>query len=174
MLDFAIIGLPRSATTWAANWLTTDRSICLHDPLLTYTLDQLAEFRSPGKVCGVACTGLWQFPDWVARNVRTVLLIDRDPDAVNQSLVDIGLTPLPIESIELFLNMPGQRVDMGDLFDARCAGDIWHTLIPSIDHDAQRHELLTGFMVNPYFAGWEPEPTAVRDWARRIQEAAQL
>lgn len=28
MLDFMIIGLPRSGTTWAANLLTTDAVLC--------------------------------------------------------------------------------------------------------------------------------------------------
>lgn len=173
MLDFAIIGLPRSGTTWAANWLTTDRSICLHDPLMNYTLEQLAAFSSPGKVCGVACTALWKFPQWVAENVKRVVLIDRDPDDLNDSLCAIGLGSMATEDIEDFLNMDGQRADMAQLFDPLAAPEIWYSLIPSIDFDAQRHELLTGFMVNPYFAGWEPDPNAVKDWLRRIHEAAR-
>ena len=27
-----VFALPRSGTAWLANWLTTDRSLCLHDP----------------------------------------------------------------------------------------------------------------------------------------------
>ncbi len=174
MLDFAVIGLPRSGTTWAANWLTTDRSLCLHDPLANHTLDELASFRIPGKLCGIACTALWRAPEWVAKNVKRVLLIDRDPDDLNESLRAIGLFEMPDQDIQMFMDMPGQRADMAQLFDQKFAEDIWHTLVPSLEFDAQRHELLTGFMVNPYFAGWEPNPAAVRDWARRVQEASFL
>lgn len=172
MLDFAIIGLPRSGTTWAANWLTTDRSLCLHDPLINRTLDQLAQWRSPGKVCGVACTALWQFPEWVSKNVRRVILVDRALSEVNKSLTDIGLGEMPTHAVEQFLDMAGSRIDMASLFDPVHAPDVWCSLLPEIDFDAERHELLTGFMVNPYFAGWEPDPAAVKDWVIRLQEAA--
>ena len=33
-----VIGLPRSRTTWMANWLTTTDTLCLHDPLANYTI----------------------------------------------------------------------------------------------------------------------------------------
>lgn len=172
MLDFAIIGLPRSGTTWAANWLTTDHSICLHDPLANRTLDQLAAWHHPSKAVGVACTGLWQFPDWVAANVRRVVLLDRDPDEINASLTAIGLGGMPAASFDQFMDLPGQRVLMRELFDPVVAPDIWHSLMPDLPFDAERHELLTTFMVNPHFEGWEPDPAAVRDWVRRLQQAA--
>lgn len=173
MLDFAVIGLPRSGTTWAANWLTTDRSICLHDPLVNNTLTELADWEVPGKLCGVACTGLWMFPEWVAENVKHVVLIDRDPDEVNRSLNAIGLSPLRDADIARFLDMDGQRADMLDLFDVAAASDIWFSLVPELDYDVDRHMVLASMMINPYFPGWEPDPKAVKDWAKRLAEAAQ-
>jgi hypothetical protein len=173
VLDFAIIGLPRSGTAWASNWLTTDRTICLHDPLMSHTLDDLAAWDSGGKLVGVACTALWMFPDWVAANVKRVVCVDRDFEEVNQSLIDIGLTAMPQWSLERFQSLPGARVPMAGLFDPAQAEDIWVQLAPGVQFDAQRHGLLTGLSINPYFAGLEPDPRAVKDWVRRIQEAAQ-
>ena len=34
-LDFAVLALPRSGTTWLANLLTTDTTLCRHDPFAT-------------------------------------------------------------------------------------------------------------------------------------------
>jgi hypothetical protein len=172
VLDFAIIGLPRSGTTWAANWLTTDRSLCLHDPLTEHTLDDLAAWREPGKLVGVACTGLWQFPEWVAANVRNVVLLDRDIADIDRSLIEIGLGPMPPAAVEQFAAMVGRRFLMEELFNSAFASDIWHALVPGLSFDYARHELLTSFMVNPHFPSLEPSPRAVKDWVKRLQEAA--
>lgn len=172
MLDFAIIGLPRSGTTWAANWLTTDTSICLHDPLVNQTLDQLAAWDEP-KLRGVSCTGLWMFPDWVKANVRNWIVIDRPVNQVNKSLTDIGLGSMPADAVRAFQEFPGLRATMDMLFDKATAPAIWEHLLPQVQFDKGRHKLLSGFMVNPYFKGWEPEPEAVQDWMARICKAAQ-
>lgn len=33
MNPFFVTGLPRSRTAWMANWLTTDKTLCVHDPI---------------------------------------------------------------------------------------------------------------------------------------------
>ena len=173
MLDFAILGLPRSGTTWAANWLTTDNSLCLHDPLVNRTLDQLQDWAfEMGHWKGVACTGLWMFPDWVKDNVACVVLVDRPVADVNRSLIDIGLGSMPDQAVEAFMAFPGKRVAMADLFKRETAAEIWGYLLGPVEFNAERHQLLTGFMVNPYFPGWEPDTVAVQDWMARVQKAA--
>jgi hypothetical protein len=59
MLDFIVLGLPRSATTWLANWLTTDRSLCLHDPFAKTLPEQ---WDAGGKRLGISCTGAYLMP----------------------------------------------------------------------------------------------------------------
>lgn len=175
MIDFAILALPRSGTTWAANWLTTEHSLCLHDPMADISPSGLQAFggQDDGRLHGVSCTALWMQPDWVVANVKRWLILERSIDEVNCSLRAIGLGDMPEESVQAFRSMSGPRAPMSDLFRVGTARVIWEYLVPGLPFDVQRHALLKTWMVNPFFAGWEPDPVAVKAWMQRAQEAMQ-
>ena len=41
VIEFMVLSAPRSASTWAANWLTTEKTLCLHDPVLEHYPEDL-------------------------------------------------------------------------------------------------------------------------------------
>ncbi len=57
MLSFMLLAAPRSATAWAANWLTTDTTLCLHELSTRWAMEELDNVPC-GKVLGVVCTAL--------------------------------------------------------------------------------------------------------------------
>lgn len=172
MIDFAVLALPRSGTTWAANWLTGYRHICLHDPLQHHTGEELLKwaYRNP-KETGVSCTGLWAHPEWVQANVRKWVIIDRPIHEVQASLIEIGLAPLPDAAIEKFRAMPGRRFQMADLFDPFMASVIQRELLPHLPFDVERHRELCKMEINPRFQNLQPDPKAVREWVDRTVAA---
>lgn len=89
MIDFMVIGLPRSGTAWAANWLTTDTTFCLHDPLAKYHHTELDGLVSDKRL-GVACTGLWTQPEWLNAHPAKKVILHRPLEEINRSLKAIG------------------------------------------------------------------------------------
>lgn len=157
MLDFLVLSLPRSGSTWAANWLTTGGALCLHDPLAHRTQADLLNFslRRVGSV-GAACTALWLWPDWCARHARRVLILDRDPASSQNDLYRLGLPLLPDWAIAKFAAMPGLRVPYTDLFDHQLAPAIWRHLRPREDFDHDRYNELVDMSIEPDFRVWRP------------------
>ena len=94
MIDFMILGGPRSATTWMANLLTTDHTLCIHDPLLLYTAHQLDQMVIPGKRIGISCTSSLLFPHWVNQHKAKKIILWREVEEINQSLLALGMIPL--------------------------------------------------------------------------------
>ena len=122
MLDFMVIGLPRSGTTWAANWLTTDHSTCLHDPLYHTHYSEwdsgLGRFkRGYCQRVGISCTGIWRWADWVnAHPARKVVLL-RDPTEVQHSMAQIAMEGYVGEAEAAALRrVEGLHVQHVDLF----------------------------------------------------------
>lgn len=172
MIDFAILALPRSGTTWAANWLTGYRHICLHDPLQHYTQEDLLRwsYRNP-KETGVSCTGLWMHPEWVETHIRRWIIIDRPVHEVQSSLFQIGLPPMGEQAIERFRAMPGRRFQMTDLFKPESASEIQRLLMPHRPFDIDRHRELCKMEINPRFQNIHPDPAAVKQWMQRAIDA---
>ena len=153
MLDFMIIGLPRSATTWVSNWLTTDHMFCLHDPLqkMHYT-----EWDHPNKYIpervrsGVCCTGIWRWPDWVNAHPAKKLIICRDLKSVNYSLDNVGLGEMDMQDAELIDQIKGNRVRYESLFDIEIAQQVWEYLTND-PFSAHRYRALVEMAVQPKF-----------------------
>jgi hypothetical protein len=58
-----------------ANWLTTDRTLCLHDPFSR----QLPEhWPRDHRRRGISCTGAYLLPGWLAQQRCPVFVIERD------------------------------------------------------------------------------------------------
>lgn len=135
MIDFMVIGLPRSGTAWAANWLTTDTTLCLHDPLAKYHHTELDGLVSDKRL-GVACTGLWMHPEWLNAHLARKVILHRDRAEVIQSLDNLGFGELPFPSLD---HIVGLHVAWTDLWER--PESIWAHLVGT-PFDAERHALL--------------------------------
>lgn len=146
-LDFIVTALPRSGTTWAANWLTTDTSICLHDALGDYSTEELDARTNKIKRQGIACTAAWMWQDWLQNHKGKVLILERDTAEVNASLVTLGLPPLKKHVVDWFKSTKGVRIPYTALFDA--PDEVWAYLMPGVPFDKERHAELKKMNVQP-------------------------
>lgn len=155
MLDFMIISLPRSGSTWAANWLTTDGSLCIHDPLWTIAprdLDARIAELGPDRMRGIACTGLWRWPAVIAEHPCRKLILRRDRREVARSLHRLGLPSLPLKADRQLAAIEGTHVDWRSLFDPAAAREIWAFVTGGrLPFDAERHARLAAMRIEPNF-----------------------
>lgn len=155
MVSFAILGMPRSGTTWAANWLTSDGVVCHHDPI--------AHTREVKDLDGgIACTGLWMRPDLVAELDCPVACLDRDPDEVNASLEAINLSAMAPKWFDLYRDAPGHRFDYKALFDER-AEEIWR-ILRGDGFDARRHAELVKMNIQPRYNRCVPDASIMMEF----------
>lgn len=163
MLDFIVVGLPRSGTTWAANWLTTDKTYCLHDPLnkvhyLEWSSPSAPYFNpDPSIKRGVSCTGIWRWVDWLNAQDVPTLIIDRPFRDVQESLASIGSPPLCDSDRVAFSKIEGMRVPFKDLFNVERAEAMWSHLIGT-PCDLIRFKQLTEMAIEPEFRAVEINP----------------
>lgn len=148
MISFMVLSLPRSASTWAANWLCTEQSHCIHDPLHRYHWSELDSIPSKGKVLGVACTGLYLFPKVVAAHPAKKLILHRDVKEINADLDSLGFAKLPEDSEYLLDNISGLHVPYSELFTA--PEKLWKYLIGTAV-DLERHAELCTIAMQPAF-----------------------
>ncbi len=147
-IDFMILAAPRSGTTWCSNWLTTDTTLCLHDPLLKWTRGELMNLRTPRRL-GVSCTGLALFPDWVNDNPARKVILHRPLDEIDQSLIGIGMTPISDHWSGVLEQIEGVHLDWRDLFTR--PQYIYEYLLDR-PFDAERWALLREINMQPQFA----------------------
>lgn len=157
-LDFIVVGLPRAGTTWIANWLTTDRSLCLHDP---FALGMPEAWPRDGRLRGISCTIAALMQKWLSGYNCPIAIIDRDPKACEQSLEKLDLPtllglPSPPDftfntsGILPFLDVtPGRRFAFDDLWNEEAASELWRFLLPSVPFDRIRYRLLHNMQVQP-------------------------
>lgn len=169
MLRFMVLSAPRSASTWVANWLTTEKTLCLHDPVLEHTPEALDGLPCD-RVLGIACTALALLPDFVNTHPARKVVVHRDIAEVNQSLVSIGLTPLAEAWSGCLEGISGLHVEYGDLFIPGRAARIY-THLTKLPFDAARHEQLCVMHVEPQFDQIAVVPGRAKDFRRRVMEA---
>jgi hypothetical protein len=151
MIAFMLLAAPRSGTTWAANWLTTDTTLCLHDPLYTKHYTELDSFKTE-KTLGVSCTGLAYFPEWVNKHPSRKIVLHRDISEIERSLEDIGLE-MAFPDVNYIINLESIdaiHLPWTDLFDN--PKFIYETLLER-PFDAERHALLREIEMQPKFEG---------------------
>jgi hypothetical protein len=168
MMDFQLIALPRSGTTWAANWLTSDGAICYHDPLSSRTLETLGT-HEPGREWGVSCTGLWLFDEWLESYNCPRVILERDISEINASLTDIGLKCLPAWCESKFKELPGNRFHYSALFDPDGAEEIW-SILRETKFDKERHKILCEMSIQPDFTKWKPDAAIMQELMKGIHE----
>lgn len=159
MIQFMVIGAPRSGTAWAANWLTTDRTLCLHDPLWRHDLESLDNLQTR-KHLGIACTGVALFPDWVDQHPARKLILHRDFKEINASLRRMGIKPIPAHWDDILKGIEGLHVSWSDLFEKPLP--LWEFIFPFLPFDNERHTELLHYNVQMDFEKVDPDPRAVR------------
>lgn len=167
MLDFIIVGLPRSGTTWGANFFTTERAVCLHDPLYTRHYQDLDSIRYAGKKTGVSCTGLWRFPHFLHTHKAPKIILRRPLAEINASLEAIGLPPCTEEDAAQLAGLKGYHFHFADLFNPFYAQMMCRAV--GLPFDADRHAELVQIEMQPKFSGL----TINREVTRRLVEEIQ-
>lgn len=89
-VEFMVLSGPRSGTTWVSQLLTTDTTLCLHDPLVEHTMAEIEGFEARGKRIGVADTGAIFFPEQTAAHRARKVVLWRDPAEINASMRALG------------------------------------------------------------------------------------
>ena len=135
MIEFMIIAAPRSGTAWASNWLTTEHSLCLHDPLWKHRLDALDNIESE-KVMGIACTGLFMFPRWLNKHPARKVILHREVEEISASCAAHGLPEISLDVPRKLNLVEGLHVDWMDIFDK--PKTIYEYLL-QMPFDAERH-----------------------------------
>lgn len=167
MIEFMLLSAPRSGSTWASNWLSTDTALCLHDPLWRYPYQELDQIQS-SKMLGVACTGLALFPEFVNAHPARKVILHRDLKEVDASLEKIGLSACSHAWDGALEKIRGVHLDWQDLFDQ--PRHIYEYLLDR-PFDAERHELLREINVQPAFARLSIDRAATARLIRELEYA---
>lgn len=177
MIKFMIVGLPRSGTTWAANWLTTDKTLCVHDPLYTthyseWDKDGPRFPHSSGLSVGISCTGIWRWLDWLNAHPAKKVILHRDYRAICNSMTAIGLPSIERSAVKELDKVIGLHVPFEDLFAVEKAKDIWHHLL-DVPFNEYRHNELVQIEMQPQFAGLKVGAEVTRKLQEELQNAMQ-
>lgn len=145
--------------------MTTDTTLCLHDPLFKHHYEDLDGLESTKRL-GLSCTGLGQFTDWVNKHPASKVILHRDLREVNESLAEIGLSPITQENIDRLYKLDGLHVPWDDLF--RNPRPIYEHLL-QLPFDEERHQFLTEIQMQPEFSKLKVNKEATR---RLVEEMA--
>lgn len=145
-IDFMVIAPPRCATTWIANWLTTDTTICYHDPLMHLHPTEIDEVltRIPAncaKVVGIACTGIALFPDWVNAHPARKLILERPFEEIDASLERVGVPMVSPQWEGAMELIAGKAMPWDSVFDCDKATEIYRHLLRRIMDPDRWHQL---------------------------------
>lgn len=172
MIHFMVLGGPRSGTTWAANWLTTDTTVCLHDPLLEYTVAHLQRMTFAGsKRFGISCTSAMLYPDWVNTQKCPKVVLHRNIGEINQSLRTLGLTELipARHEARLAAVKDAMHIPYDYLFIPKIAKIIAKYL--DVPFDPTRHDILMQMRIEPMWKHLNVGTEAATQLIKRITEA---
>lgn len=165
-----VLSAPRSASTWTANWLTTDKTLCLHDPVLQHRVEALDALPCD-RMLGVSCTGMALLTQFVNAHPAPKVVLHRDLDQVNQSLCRIGLSRVGPIWDKALDKIEALHVPYRDVFDPDCARIIWEHLLPNLPFDVARHANLRAMHVEPNFDKVKVVRDRAREFRHRIEEA---
>jgi hypothetical protein len=166
MIEFMLLASPRSGTTWAANWLTTDTTLCLHDPLFTHHYSDLDQIKS-NKRLGVSCTGLCLFPDFVNSHPARKVILHRDLREINRSLDAIGFPMITQQQHDKIDQIDGLHFDYKDIFTKPRSIYEYLTGLP---FDEERHALLLDIEMQPKFSGLKVGKEVTRRLIKEMME----
>lgn len=136
-----VLAAPRSGTAWAANWLTTDTTLCLHEPLARWRPSELDSIQSHKSV-GVACTALALMPEFVNRHPARKVILHRDIEDIYTSMHQLKI-PGHYDAAVLD-RIEGIHMPWTALFDSP---EEIYTFLLLRPFDAERHRELVNFNV---------------------------
>ncbi len=167
MIEFMVLSAPRSGSTWAATWLTGDRSLCLHDPTLEMRPEELEKLECDRRL-GIADTALVLIPEFVNANPCPKVILHRPIAEVNASLERIGLTKVPDHTKDLLTKVNGMHLPWTSLFNPTTA-DAIHRHLLGRPMDRRRHDELVRTQINPRFDRLPINIDIVHEFRRRIE-----
>lgn len=152
---FFITGLPRSGTTFLANFFTYAGVFCWHEAMLGCTDEEdfvrkLTDRESAQM--GDSDSGLVFCVPMLRRRFpkSPLAVIERNPFEVMASLSAVG-APLPPTTLDEYMRarlVADLRVAFEDLFLTETLRNMWHTLT-GLRFDQRRAEMLLNFQVQP-------------------------
>lgn len=163
MIDFMVISYPRSGSTWASVWLTTDKTLCLHDPLYKYHYEDLDKIESK-KTLGISCTNIGIFSDFLNKHPAKKVILHRDINEVNKSLSELELPEIPEFDLNKINGLHCYWMDIWN--DPKL---IWDYLMDS-EFDFERHKELSKIHMQPTFEKIEINKEATRRLVKEMQE----
>lgn len=167
-----VLAAPRSGTAWAANWLNTDNTRCLHDPLWRHHYDDLDKIESD-KDLGISCTGLALHPTFLRHHLARKVVLHRPFKEINDSLARLGQNPLGKVWETALDQIPGMHAYWDDLFHPIKARPIYEYLLDR-RFDPERHHELVDLNVQMNFGSVTINKAAnarMFEDLRRIQES---
>lgn len=159
-----VIAAPRSGTTWASAWLTTDTTLCLHDPLWTRHYSELDAIQST-KTLGIACTGIALFPDWLHQHPARKVILHRELNEVDASLEAIGLPRCSLAWAGVLECVSGMHLPWRALWDS--PKQIYEFLLQR-PFDAERFNELRQMRIQPDFERVDIDPAHTQRMVRAM------
>lgn len=165
MIEFMVLSAPRSGSTWMSNWLTTEATLCLHDPVLEHRPEDLDAIECD-RTLGLSCTGLGLLPDFVNAHPARKVIVHRPIEQINRSLEMVGLSALSSAWDGALDKIHGLHVPFTHLFNTVLAAPIWEHLTHRL-HDRARHAQLCKMHIDPEFS----RVPVYRDRTREFRDA---
>lgn len=162
MIEFMVITAPRSASTWASNWLTTDTTLCMHEPSWKMDCSEFDSIQSK-RMLGLSETSSIGFHKWVKTHPARKVILHRDIAECSASLVELGFPPLGSYWNTALHEIEGRHYHWQDMWDAAKAKEIYEFLLQR-DFDAERWNWIKEIEMQPHFAGL----TVGKDVAARL------
>lgn len=162
MIEFMIICAPRSASTWTSNWLTTDTTLCMHEPSWKMDCSMFDSIKSD-KVLGLSETSSIGFHKMAKVHPSRKVVLHRDISECSKSLMDLGFPPLSKYWENALDKIPGRHYHWLDVFNKDKAKDIYEFLLQK-PFDVERWEWIKEIEMQPHFAGL----TISTDVAKRL------
>lgn len=164
-----LIAAPRSGTTWASNWLTTDNSVCLHDPLSRVHYSDW-DFIRCNKTLGISDTGIAVFDKFVNLHPARKVILHRDRREIDSSLNSLGVPSLTNIWDGALDKIEGMHVHWLDIFNN--PKPIYEFLLQK-EFDAERHALLKEIEMQPKWSGLTINKEVTRKIVNEIMESMQ-
>jgi hypothetical protein len=140
MINFMVLGLPRSGTAWLANLLTTQKSLCKHEALWKNSLDDLSNI-SYAVSFGISETSGFSMVDEINAHSARKLIVRRDLTEINDSLQELGIPKMNQDHMDKLLSISGYHIDFKDIFDYGKMAEAYEFLLHS-HLEPYRHEFL--------------------------------
>lgn len=172
-IEFMVIAGERSGSTWAANWLTTDTTLCIHDPLHRCALEDLDGIAIRGKRIGIACTALQLAPHWLNAHPAKKIILRRHDEDIRSSWARIGIQEVPSTpgTADRLGRIDGWHYRYEDLFDQAHARTM-STLL-GVPFDAHRHAELVQMNIQPHWAAVQVTKRGAEQLVDRIRKTLE-